>query len=255
HGARGNLGVGKRGVFFGTDGKEYDARVVRVIKNPISLREALAAPFVRLWDFVMGKIEALAGSSEKNLQKSTETLMKKPPAQATSPGTVQMPGGPAGLLVGLSVSAAAIGSAFAFMTKTLSGMSRGQVLMGLAGAACVVLVPVALIAILKLRRQDLSSLLEGCGWAVNARMRLSRPLRRQYTRRVFYPATATGTPGYRWIALPCILILVALLIAGLYAFVRGRTAKQSSVTDAPSEVQQAVQPVNETAAEPAAGTP
>lgn len=235
HGARGNLGVGKRGVFFDTDGKEYDARVVRVIENPISLREALAAPFVRLWDFVLGKIEALAGASEKNLQKSTETLMKKPPAQAASPGGVQMPGGPAGLMVGLSVSVAAIGSAFAFMTKTLSGMSRGQVLMGLAGAACVVLVPVCVIAILKLRKQDLSSLLEGCGWAINARMRLSRPLRRQFTRRVFYPAKATGTPGYRWIILPLILILVGVLSIGGYAFLRSRAQKQPEAVEMPQE--------------------
>lgn len=224
HGARGNLGVGKRGVFFDTDGNEYDARVVRVIENPISLREALVAPFVRLWDFVLGKIEALAGASEKNLQKSTETLMAKPAPDAASAGGARMPGGPAGLLVGLSVSAAAIGSSFAFVTKTLSGMSRGQVLTGLAGAACVVLVPVALIAVLKLRRQDLSSLLEGCGWAVNARMRLSRPLRRQFTRRVFFPAKATGTPGHRWIILPLALLLAALVAVGAYRLLKLRSS-------------------------------
>jgi len=41
-GSKGNLGVGKRGIFFDVKGREYDAVVVKIIDNPISLREAPA---------------------------------------------------------------------------------------------------------------------------------------------------------------------------------------------------------------------
>ncbi len=174
-GTRGNLSVGKRGIFIDIEGNEYNAQVIKIIKNPISVREGIVAPFVRLWGFIIGKIEGMSGASEKELQKKTDSLLKAP---STSGG---VPGGPAAILVGLSVSAAAIGSSFAFITKTLSDLSPQQVLLGLLGAILFVSAPVVLLAIIKLNRQDLSSLLEGCGWAVNARMRFDRVQRRQFT--------------------------------------------------------------------------
>jgi len=216
-GTKGNLTVGKRGVFFDIEGKEYDARIVKIIENPISIREALCAPFARLWGFVLGKIESISGSSEKEMQKSADKLLKAPPRQS---GSGALPGGPAGLLVGLSVSAAAIGSAFAFITKTFSSLRPGQALLGLAGAAVCVGVPVAVTAIMKLRRQDLSSLLEGCGWAVNARMRLNPAQRRQFTRKPGYPTGATGVPRYRRTKIAAAIFLILLLAATVTSILR-----------------------------------
>ncbi len=222
-GSKGNLGVGKRGVFFDWMGREYDAVVVKIIDNPISLREALVAPFTRLWAFILGKIEAMSGTLEKQLQKSTDALMESPPkAPAAAPApSGGIAGGPAGMLVGLSVSAAAIGSAFAFITKTFAGLSSGQLMAGVFGAALVVAVPVSLIAILKLRRQDLSALLEGCGWAINARMRFDNVQRRSFTRRPAYPLDATGTPQRSWARQAVIAALVLVVVWGLRAGCRG----------------------------------
>ena len=202
-GSKGNLHVGKRGVFFDIRGREYNARITHIIENPISVREALAAPFQRLWAFVLGKIESMGATQEKALFKSTDEAIKAageaPPTEAPAAGKPGMPGGSAGMLMGLSVAVAAVGSAFAFITKTLSTLSGGQIFLGVVGAALVVMVPVSLIAILKLRRQDLSSLLEACGWAINARMRPSREQRRQFTRRAPYPLGAEGTPTQGWL--------------------------------------------------------
>jgi len=195
-GSRGNLGMGKRGVFFDVDGTEHDARIVRIVENPISLQEALLAPFARLWGFVVGKIEAMSTASERALQSATGSIVVPAPVAPAQPAPAG--GGTAigrsGLLMGFGVSLAAIGSAFAFITKTFAALSAAEVLLGFAGAAFVVMVPVSFIAVLKLRRQDLSALLEGCGWAVNARMRLTRSQRRQFTRRPPYPHGATGAP-------------------------------------------------------------
>ena len=220
-GCKGNLGVGKRGVFFDWLGREYDAVVVKVIDNPISLREALVAPFTRLWAFIMGKIEAMSGNLEKQLQKSTGTLMQTPAKAAPQAAPTGMAGGPAGMLVGLSLSAAAIGSAFAFITKTFAGLSGGQLIAGVLGAAALVAVPVSLIAVLKLRRQDLSALLEGCGWAINARMRFDNVQRRSFTRRKPYPMDATGTPQHTWVKQALIAVLVVVVAWGLKAGCRG----------------------------------
>jgi len=204
-GSKGNLQVGKRGVFFDSGGNEHNARVTHIIENPISVREALCAPFVRLWAFLLGKIESMSTTSEKALQKQADGMFKAQPAGgASAKGQFNS----AGMLMGLSVSVAAIGSAFAFITKTLTSLSRGQVFLGILGAALVVMVPVSLIAMLKLRRQDLSALLEGCGWAINARMRPTREQRRQFTKTPRFPADAEGAPTRRML-----YILIAIVVA------------------------------------------
>jgi len=214
-GSRGNLVVGKRGVFFDIHGRPYDARVTHIIENPISLREALVAPFSRLWRFLIGKIEAMSTSSEKDLQQQTAGFLQAPPTAA--PATAGQPASSrAGLLVGLSLSAAAVGSAFAFVTKTLAGLEYWQILAGILGGALAVGIPVSLIAIMKLRRQDLSSLLEGCGWAINARMRPNVAQRRQFTRSVAYPAGASGLPRRRWVDYVLLVVTLAIIAGAAY---------------------------------------
>jgi hypothetical protein len=154
----------------------------------------------------------MSQASEKDLQKQADAALAAPP-----PAETKAQGQPAasGMLVGLSLSAAAIGSAFAFVTKTLTGMSRAQVLLGFLGAAFVVAAPVTIIAVIKLRQQDLSALLEGCGWAVNARMRFTRSQRNQFTRRAPFPEGATGTPRHPRIKLAVLLALLLALLAAL----------------------------------------
>ena len=224
-GSKGNLVVGKRGVFFDTAGREYGAKVVRIIANPISVREALVAPFVRLWAFIVGKIEAISTSSEKGLQKATGSLMKKTPSASAAPG------GPAGMFVGLSLSVAAIGSAFAFIAKTVAELTPTQRALGLLGAVSVVAVPVLLTAMIKLRKRDLSSLLEGCGWAINTRMRLTRAQRRRFTRREPLPSGVVTTARWRW--LWAILVIVLALI--LFAMLRDDAGEGAEAEPAPSE--------------------
>ena len=123
--------------------------------------------------------------------------------------------GSAGILVGLGVATAALGSAFAYISNTVIGMSAAQRLASLLGAVAVVFVPVSLVAVMKLRSQDMSSLLEACGWAVNARLRLSRAQRRQFTRKTPFPARAQGTPGRRWWP---VLLAVAAVLAAILAW-------------------------------------
>ena len=241
-GNKGNLDVGKRGVFFDTDGKEFDAKIVKIMENPISLREALTAPFVRVWRFAAGKIEALSGTGEKQLEAQLEkTVVEAPKAAAAAeqaPAAKGLPGGPTGLLIGLSVAGAAIGSAFAFIVKTLAGLKFYQIGLGLLVAVLVVLLPVAIIAVTKLRRQDLSALLEACGWAINVRMRLNRAQRRYFTRYAPYPKGAEGTPGRRWLRLVLlVVILVGLAVGGYYAvraILERRPGVESRIPPAPT---------------------
>ena len=46
-GNRGNLRLNKWGIFNDFDGNELHAKIVDIVENPISIREAVADPFVR----------------------------------------------------------------------------------------------------------------------------------------------------------------------------------------------------------------
>ena len=232
-GTAGSLCLGKRGIFYDTHGRHYDARIVHIIENPVSFREALLSPFVRLGRFISGKIEAVSGTAEKALEskvgKATAKLQsgvqqavtQAPAAPQQRSGAQQAASAAASrrdLLLGASVSVAALSSAFAYVTSKVMLMAQHPLgaLLGIAAVVLVVFVPTAVVAAIKLRRRDLSALLEGCGWAVNARMRLDRRQRNQFTHRVEFPSGASGVPraGLRLCFLLAVLaVLLAILAA------------------------------------------
>lgn len=249
-GGRGNLCVGKRGIFYDVIGRQRDARVVQVIENPISLLEAAVSPFRRLGRAIAGKIENIAAAAETKLDQTGAQVVTEvqtaaagepgatgatgttaapagstPPATSTSPAPGTSVAAPppraqmGGVLAGGGIAIAALGSSLAFITKTLAGLSVWTVLAGLLGAVAAVLLPTLLIAWLKLRGRDLSALLEGSGWAINARMRLTGRLARSITHRPAYPPESRGRGRRRlaWV----LALLTACLIAAVVWGLRG----------------------------------
>jgi len=188
-GGKGNLCAGKRGLFVDVNDNQCDARVVEIIANPISLREALVAPFVRLGRVLTGKIESLTAQAEKKLDAgASEAVDRIAPAGEADKAARPSPGASTGgMLMGAGVAVAALGSALAYITKTLAETSWVAIVIGVLAAAVVVLLPTSIVAVLKLRRRDLSAILEGSGWGVNARMRLTWKMARFFSARPPYP--------------------------------------------------------------------
>ncbi len=161
------LRVGKRGIFFTLDGREWDAEVVDIMVNPISLWESVKAPFQKVSDFVKNQIEKFTKSHQAKLDKN----LASPDAGAMIRNL---------LLVG-GVTIAALGSAFAYITKALSQVRINHILVALLGVATAILLPGIIAGFSKIRKRDMSVLLEAAGWAVNARMRLNSTLGRLFT--------------------------------------------------------------------------
>ena len=210
-GGKGNLCVGKRGVFQDTAGREFDARVVQVIENPISVGEALVSPFQRLGKLLGGKIEKITATAEKKLDVAATGAMdqvKGAPAGQKAQNKGLLAGG---LLMGGGVAVAALGTAFAYVAKTLTGVPWWQILLGVALAVLAVILPTSIIAMVKLRKRDLSAVLEGSEWGINAQMRLTSKLGRFFTQRPRFPKGARGVRR-RWLTW---LLLGLILIAAI----------------------------------------
>ena len=259
HGGRGNLLESKWGVFEDLEGEEHHARVVQIVDNPISLLEAMAAPFKKLGASINDRLEALSTSqeqklldkgsekmaaSEKKFEEKTGQLAKKgdatqdkkedakpadptpppaptPPKQTAAPTTTPPPApvssSSGGLLAGGAVAFAAVGSSLAFITSTLQQIGWQVLLFSVLALFLAVFTPLMLLAWVKLRRRDLSALLEGSGWGINTRMRLTREQAKTFTFTPGFPEGATGTPRSRAIWFILVLAAIAVLLYGYRA--------------------------------------
>lgn len=248
-GGRGNLSVGKRGVFEDEDDRQLDARVVQIIENPISIFEAILAPFKRLWSIVTAKIEGLTDDTDERLHKAADGALARVAAEPPKPAQVQtmVQGGAGSLMAGWGIAIAALGSSMAFITSTLGSLDWVTIGTGLLGVVAAVVLPAALVAWLRLRQRDLSALLEGSGWAINARMRITLRQALFFTVRPPYPLYARGLHR-RWAF--WILLLGGLAIAATTAwlaveqawFADGALDVKLPSLDVPVEAPKAVEP-------------
>jgi len=175
-GNRGNLRLNKWGIFNDLDGNELHAKIVDIVENPISIREAVADPFVRLNHSFFARLEAFSSKAEERVMQQAEKAKEKKKKDEQT----------GGFLVGGGVALAAVGSSFAFVTKTLAGLTVKTVLLSLLVVAAIIAVPAGIAAYYRLTRRDLSSILEGSGWGINKRMILTRSQAKCFT---FRPKT------------------------------------------------------------------
>ncbi|WP_375760194.1 kinesin [Corallococcus exercitus] len=196
------LVVGKRGVFYDVDGKESDAIVTQVVRQPVSLWESMTMPFMRIGAFITSKVEGLAASGEKDFDASLEsgykqTVTAPPPSSApapapagAAPSAAPAGGGIAGVLAAGGIAFAALGSSLAFILTQVKSLTLVDVITAATILAIVVMAPAGLLGWLKLRRRNLALLLEGSGWALNDRLMLTRGVATLITRKPKLPKGA-----------------------------------------------------------------
>ena len=129
---------------------------------------------------------------------------------------------------------AALGSAAAYITKTLSSIAPLTIVLSILGAILLAMLPMSVVAFLKLRRRDLSAILEGSGWAINARMRLTRKQGRFFTKRPGYPQGSTGIRSRKWGWYLLILLLLTVIIVGGYLWHNHTNKSQSPPPEIPA---------------------
>ncbi|MGC4054583.1 MAG: hypothetical protein QM757_36350 [Paludibaculum sp.] len=72
-----DLEVGKRGVFYDVDAKEFDATVTQVIRQSVSLWEAMTMPFQRIGAFISSKVEASPPAGTSSSRASWSRAMRR----------------------------------------------------------------------------------------------------------------------------------------------------------------------------------
>lgn len=176
-----NLMVGRNGVFYDRNGKDWDATITKIVSNPISLRQAFWMPYKKLVRMIEERVAKRASdadaASTAKLQAAadaTATADKKVPAAAAAPAKKI----DVGTVAALGVAFGAIGT---FLTAVAAGFVNISKFGPLAlvaliiGIILVISGPSMILAYLKLRKRNLGPIMDANGWAVNARAKINVP--------------------------------------------------------------------------------
>lgn len=164
--------VGRNGIFYDRQGRDWDAAVIRVVEHPISMRQAFWAPYKQLARFAGAQLEKVASARAKAVETEMQT---KAAAKIAAPATTAAkepafdPGRFAGIFAALGLAIGAIGTAIASVVTGFFQLSWWQMPLALVGLVLAVSGPSMLVAYLKLRQRSLAPILDATGWAVNAR--------------------------------------------------------------------------------------
>lgn len=169
------LMVGRNGLFYDRKGRDWDATIVRIVENPISIRQAFFAPYKKFLRMIEEQVQKFAEARERE----SDARLKA----AAEAGVAAKPAGPVdvgkmvGIIAALGVGVGAIGALFGgFVSGFMNLQPWYAKLIALVGAMLVISGPSMLLAWLKLRQRTLGPMLEANGWAVNGRVRVNIPL-------------------------------------------------------------------------------
>jgi hypothetical protein len=188
-----NLMIGRNGVFYDRNGKDWDASIIKIINNPISLGEAFWLPyknFVRMIESQVAKraAEADTQSSSKLSQAAISTVhMDKTKVEPPQPPKKI----DVGMVAALGVAAGALGTFIATLFGYMAGIVRlGPLAVIGAAVGLIALIsgPSLILAFIKLRKRNLGPILDAGGWAVNAKAKISVPFGTILTHTAMLPA-------------------------------------------------------------------
>ncbi len=173
-----NLMVGRNGIFYDREGRDWNATITKVVSNPISVREAFWLPYKKFIRFIEEQIAKRAQSAEA---ESTAKLSDAATVIThAEPKAVPVAAPAAGRKIDLG-TIALIGTAIGGISALVAGLLQtifglGYWLpLGVAGMLMLISGPSMLLAWMKLRNRNLGPILDANGWAINTKAMLNVP--------------------------------------------------------------------------------
>ncbi|MCU0623042.1 MAG: hypothetical protein MUF53_04155 [Gemmatimonadaceae bacterium] len=215
-----NLMVGRNGVFWDRQGRDWDATITKIVENPISIRQAFWAPYKKLVRLIEEQVakRAAAGESaaDAKLASAAEKTATADAAAKAEPKKIDV-----GTVAALGVAFGALATAFAAIAGYIGGVLKlpfWQIVLAVAGLLLLVSTPSMVIAWLKLRQRNLGPILDANGWAVNAPVKMNVPFGSSLTTVATLPDGAQSSMAVRYPEPPSALPRLVLLLVAI-AFV------------------------------------
>ena len=227
-----DLREGKNAVFYDRNGLDWDATIIKIMDNPISVRQAFWSPYRKFGKFVNEQISKFASDKESKVTSDmstgvsdagTKLAEQTANAPATTPENKPKSAFDVGKFLGLfAVIGMALGTICGFLLdllKSFFGLKWWMMLVVIAGLMIVISGPSMLLAWLKLRKRDLAPVLNANGWAINARVLVNIVFGSTLTHIASFPMVADPMAGKKmpwWKKLFWLLFVLAVVFGVLY---------------------------------------
>ena len=188
------LFVGRNGIFYDRRGNDWDARIIAVVDNPISVRQAFFLPYKKFVRFIEEQAakRAAAAEAKADAKLSTAAIKAADAATAATAGPAAKRAEPKkvdiGAVAAIGVAVSGAVTALTLILGYVFGLAAWQYPLVLGGLMLVISGPSMLIAWLKLRQRTLGPILEANGWAINGRVNINVKFGTRLTSRAILPA-------------------------------------------------------------------
>jgi hypothetical protein len=217
------LFVGRKGIFYDRQGRDWDAVITTLIENPTSVGQAFFSPYKKFLRMVEEQVAKRAASKDasvtEGMQAKAASLAEgKVSAEAAAPRKTDV-----GTVAAIGV---ALGSISTVVVAVLSKVLElgPWIPLAILGVVLAISGPSMLIAWLKLRERSLGPILDASGWAINGRMKINLPLGRSLSQLAQVPPNAQRSLHDPYAApsvMPWVWALVVLVLLAALSWSQG----------------------------------
>ncbi len=180
-----DLREGKNGIFYDRAGNDWDATVIKIIDNPISIRQAFWSPYRKLARFIEDQATKMAAEKDAKANEKLTTITTESTTQLAAQAEKKDPAAKpdaadkkqmfdiakfAGIFAAIGLAVGAIGGFLTTAFKAFFSLNWWQMIIAIVAILLVISGPAMIMAWLKLRKRDLSPILNANGWAINSRV-------------------------------------------------------------------------------------
>jgi len=236
----GDLFVGKNCIFYDINGVDYDAKIVNIIDNPISIKQAMWSPYRKFSNFVSEQINKFAAEKENAVMADATTKFDAKTAEVksadlTNAAAAKEAGKQAGsfdiakfsgVFAAIGMGLGMLGSCVVAIFSGLIKLSFWQLILVVLAIILIISGPSMFIAWLKLRKRNLAPILNANGWAVNAAAKINIPFGNVLTQAVNFPVKFDVKDPYpekthrirNFFLILLLILIVAYLICNALGF-------------------------------------
>ena len=193
----GSIMVGKNAVFYDRDGLGWNATVTKIVENPISIRQAFWQPYRKMAKSIEDMINKRAAEKDAKVMADANTKINNAeiPADGKKPEVkppfdiAKFAGIFAAIGLALGLVASAVGGLFAWL-----GLHWYHWVILFLAIILLISGPAMIMAWMKLRKRNLSPILNANGWALNARVLVNTKFGATLTSIAKYPVVKTKDP-------------------------------------------------------------
>jgi hypothetical protein len=196
-----NLTVGRNALFYDNKGQVWDASIIKIIDNPISIRQAFWSPYRKVAKFISTQMEKIAASKDQEVTSAATSDIEKTTTKVDTGGIAESAKANAvpktfdiakfaGIFAAIGLAFGAIGSVLASVVGGFLALTWWKMPLAFLGLILAISGPSMLLAGLKLHKRNLAPVLDANGWAINAKARINIQFGRTLTHLAELPKNA-----------------------------------------------------------------